>query len=79
VPAEASVVGWQQELAPAGWKTGLAFCRQQGMLHSSVPAQAGATTAARRISASRTRMHLAPVDFIVSNYKFFLGHLSSRK
>jgi hypothetical protein len=53
---EASAGRVQQALegASVGWcQSGLALCRQQGMLQFSPPAQAGATAAARINSASK--------------------------
>jgi hypothetical protein len=53
---EASAGRVQQALegASVGWcESGLALCRQQGMLQFSPPAQAGATAAAIINSASK--------------------------
>jgi hypothetical protein len=82
MPEEASAECVQQALegaAPAWWETGLALCRQQGMLQFSPPAQAGVTAAARINSASRRWTYGVTIDFIPFNYKIAAGCMSTGK
>jgi hypothetical protein len=80
MPDEASAGRAQQALessATGSCAIGRAFCRQQGMLQFSPPAQAGATAAARINSASQRWMHLVKGDFILMNYKYITECLST--